>query len=172
MGISSSDGNTVSCCGIDQCGAIEQEKVVEEENNKCDYVYEDKWYCPDGLWEKKCRTPGCANSDYIYDYKKCYKHHHKSYCCTKQATKSFTILTTKNYDYVKSVCPYEIKREEDYCYVIKDTTGGKLETCGYKYSCVQTIPSEGQDCQRLECTIINQGWSNMIHERPLIIGDH
>ena len=38
----STDGNTVTCCGIDQCGAIEQEKVVEEENNKCDYVYEDK----------------------------------------------------------------------------------------------------------------------------------
>ena len=30
MGISSSDGNTVSCCGIEQCGNISEEKVYED----------------------------------------------------------------------------------------------------------------------------------------------
>ena len=30
MGISSSDGNTVECCGIEQCGNISEEKVYED----------------------------------------------------------------------------------------------------------------------------------------------
>lgn len=79
MGISSSDGNTVTCCGIDQCGAIEQEKVYQDTAKKCEW-------------------------------------------------RSYSYLDCKE---VMGSC---------------DTTGSDKKMCGYRYACVQSVPTSGWSC--------------------------
>lgn len=135
----SMDGNTVTCCGIDQCGAIEQEKVYQDTADKCEwenYSYED---C------KKVDRPCASTSGCTPEYR-CTTKYSSRYCCQTTIFKSNVILTTRDYNYVKSVCPYNIQRQENYCYVPNGTTGTDKKMCGYRYACVQSVPTSGWKC--------------------------
>lgn len=132
------DGNTVSCCGIDECGAIEQEKVYQETANKCEwrpYSYRD---CKKVMGS--CDTTGCHTKT------ECTTKYSSEYCCQATIFKSNVILTTRDYNYVKLACPYDIQRQEDYCYIPNGTTGTEKKMCGYRYACVQSIPASGWSC--------------------------
>lgn len=133
------DGNTVTCCGIDQCGAIEQEKVYQDTANKC------KWenYC---YWEEKVTGKSCSTTGKCTEYKTSEFKCSSRYCCQTTIFKSNVILTSKDYNYVKSICPYDIQRQDDYCYIPNGTTGTDKKMCGYRYACVQSIPASGWRC--------------------------
>ena len=53
----SMDGNTVTCCGIDQCGAIEQEKVYQDTAKKCEWRSYSYLDCKEVMGS--CDTTGC-----------------------------------------------------------------------------------------------------------------
>ena len=132
------DGNTVECCGIDQCGAIEQEKVYQDTANKCEwrnYSYRD---CKKVMGS--CDTTGCHTKT------ECTTKYSSEYCCQATIFKSNVILTSRDYNYVKSICPYDIQRQNDYCYIPNGTTGPDKKMCGYRYACVQSIPASGWRC--------------------------
>ena len=144
------DGNTVSCCGIDECGAIEQEKVYQDTANKCEwrpYSYRD---CKKVMGS--CDTTGCHTKT------ECTTKYSSEYCCQATIFKSNVILTTRDYNYVKLVCPYDIQRQEDYCYIPNGTTGTEKKMCGYRYACVQSIPASGWSCSGRSYG--NSGWTN------------
>ena len=132
------DGNTVTCCGIDQCGAIEQEKVYQDTAKKCEWRSYSYLDCKEVMGS--CDTTGCHTK------KECTKKYSSHYCCQTTIFKSNVILTTRDYNYVKSVCPYEIQRQEDYCYIPNGTTGSDKKMCGYRYACVQSVPTSGWSC--------------------------
>ena len=133
------DGNTVSCCGIDECGAIEQEKVYQDTANKC------KWenYC---YWEQKVTGKSCSTTGKCTEYTTTEFKCSNRYCCQTTIFKSNVILTSRDYNYVKSICPYDIQRQDDYCYIPNGTTGPDKKMCGYRYACVQSIPVSGWRC--------------------------
>ena len=133
------DGNTVSCCGIDECGAIEQEKVYQDTANKC------KWenYC---YWEQKVIGKSCSTTGKCTEYTTSEFKCSSRYCCQTTIFKSNVILTSRDYNYVKSICPYDIQRQDDYCYIPNGTTGPDKKMCGYRYACVQSIPASGWRC--------------------------
>ena len=144
------DGNTISCCGIDECGAIEQEKVYQDTANKCEwrpYSYRD---CKKVMGS--CDTTGCHTKT------ECTTKYSSEYCCQATIFKSNVILTTRDINYVKLVCPYDIQRQEDYCYIPNGTTGTEKKMCGYRYACVQSIPASGWSCSGGSHG--NSGWTN------------
>ena len=85
-----------------------------------------------------CDTTGCHTKT------ECTTKYSSEYCCQATIFKSNVILTTRDYNYVKLACPYDIQRQEDYCYIPNGTTGTEKKMCGTDMLvCSQSPPQDG-----------------------------